>query len=545
MAILCNGFGHGGLRFVARAISCMPVARMTSFRIFLLLAGGPLALAACTPPAESPDEASPATVSLEHTAPETAAPPPNPLTQELLPEDFRWLWEPWTGDLPGIVERRALRVLLPYGGYQFYFENGRPRGATFEMLRQLERFLNAEFERRHVRIHIVPIPVSREQLIPGLLGGFGDLVATDLTVTPKRRELVAFTRPLLTDIREVVVLGPHAAPLESLDALAGREVFVRPTSSYAENLEQLSLDFERRGLEPPRIKPADEMFEAEDILDMLRTGAENLTVMDDYKARFWAKVIDGVEIREDLVVHEGGEIAWALRKEDTELAATLDRFMRKYGRGSAFGNDVYNRYLDQPEKARCSRSAQTYADIEPIVAHFMRFGEMYGFNWTMLAAQGYQESGLRQNRRSHAGAVGIMQIKPSTAADPNVGIDDISTAENNIHAGAKYLRFISDRYFSDAQIADVDRWLFSLAAYNAGPARIASLRREAQQEGLDPNRWHDNVELVAARRIGRETVQYVSNVYRLYIAYDLTVQRGAVFNERYGEILTHCNAQDS
>ena len=82
------------------------------------------------------------------------------------------------------------------------------------------------------------------------------------------------------------------------------------------------------------------MFEAEDILDMLRTGAENLTVMDDYKARFWAKVIDGVEIREDLVVHEGGEIAWALRKEDTELAATLDRFMRKYGRGRRGGREL-------------------------------------------------------------------------------------------------------------------------------------------------------------------------------------------------------------
>lgn len=544
MAILRNGFGHGGLRFVAYAISCVPVARVTSFRILLLLVGGPLALAACTPPAGSPQDDVSAAVRLQEAAQESAAPLPNPLTQELLPEAFRWLWEPWTGDLPGIVERRALRVLLPYGGYQFYFENGRPRGATFEMLRQLERYLNDEFDRRHIRIHIVPIPVSREQLIPGLLGGFGDLVATDLTVTPKRSELVAFTRPLLTDIREVVVLGPHAAPLASLEELAGRAVFVRPTSSYAENLEQLSVEFERRGLEPPRIKPADEMFEAEDILDMLRTGAEDLTVMDDYKARFWAKVIDGVEVREDLVVHEGGKIAWALRKEDTELAATLDRFMRKYGKGSAFGNDVYNRYLDQPERARCSRSAQTYSEIEPIVAHFMHFGAMYDFNWTMLAAQGYQESGLRQNRRSRAGAIGIMQIKPSTAADPNVGIDDISSAENNIHAGTKYLRFLADRYFSDPQISDIDRWLFSLAAYNAGPARIASLRRETQKEGLNPNRWHDNVELIAARRIGRETVSYVSNIYRLYIAYDLTVQRGAVFNERYGEILTSCSAQD-
>lgn len=468
-------------------------------------------------------------------------PHPNPLTQEMLPAEFEWLWNPWTGDFEGMVERRALRVLLPYGGYQFYFDNGRPRGATFEMLVKLEEHLNEELGRRHIRVYVVPIPVSREQLIPGLLAGFGDIIATDLTITPQREELVAFTRPLLTGIDEVVVTGPAAPPLDTIDDLAGRDVFVRPTSSYAERLRAVGDEFRARGLEPPRIEPADELFEAEDVLDMLRTGVAELTVMDDYKAEFWAAVMDGIEVRDDLVIESGIAVAWALRKEDTQLAEFLDRFMRLYGKGSAFGNDVYNRYLARPEHVRCANSAAAYEDIEPIVELFRRYGERYGIDWMMLAAQGYQESGLKQNRRSPVGAIGIMQIKPSTASGPNVAIDDVTTSENNIHAGAKYMRFLADRYFDDEAIGELDRWFFSLAAYNAGPAKINRYRREAAENGFDPNQWFDNVENIAARRIGRETVTYVSNISRIYVAYRLTMQRGLEFNRRYGDILASCD----
>jgi membrane-bound lytic murein transglycosylase MltF len=161
----------------------------------------------------------------------------------------------------------------------------------------------------------------------------------------------------------------------------------------------------------------------------------------------------------------------------------------------------------------------------------------------MLVAQGQQESGLRQNRKSPAGAVGIMQIKPSTAADRNVGVDDISTIDGNVHAGAKYMRFLADRYFSGDEIDDLNQWIFSLAAYNAGPAKIARYRREAAENGYDPNRWFDNVEIIAARRIGRETVTYVSNVFKYYVGYQLTVERTAILAERHGDVLAECVTQ--
>lgn len=518
-------------------------------RSVLLSAALVLALAACGP-STSQETAEPVPQRPAAAADETVPardpggePEPlvNPTTRDLLTSEFERLWQPWTGDLDAIVERRKLRVLIPIGGYQFYFHNGRPRGATFEMLVRLEAFINEELGRRNVRVYIVPIAVSREQLIPGLLEGHGDLIATDLTVTKEREQQVAFTRPLLSDIREVLVLGPTAPAIGTLDDLAGREIFLRPTSSYAEHLKDLQADFASRGLEPPVIAPADELLEAEDLLDLLQAGVADMTIMDEYKARFWEKIMDNIDVRGDIAIAEGGRIAWAHRKEDKQLAALLERFLRQFGKGTAFGNDVYRRYLQRPDRVRCAGSPEAYADILPLVELFQRFGEQYDIDWLRLAAQGYQESGLRQNTRSPAGAIGIMQIKPSTAADHNVDIDDVTTAENNIHAGTKYMRFIADRYFSDPGMHELDRWLFSLAAYNAGPAKINSLRREAREQGLDPDHWFDQVELVAARRIGRETVTYVSNIYRYYLLYQMTTARGAVTLDRYRDALTFCN----
>jgi membrane-bound lytic murein transglycosylase MltF len=121
--------------------------------------------------------------------------------------------------------------------------------------------------------------------------------------------------------------------------------------------------------------------------------------------------------------------------------------------------------------------------------------------------------------------VGVMQVLPSTAADPNVAIERIDELENNIHAGVRYLAFLRDRYFSDPEISPLDRNAFSWAAYNAGPAKVRKMRQQAAKMGLDPNIWFSNVEVAAARVVGREPVQYVSNIYKYYVAYRLVADR--------------------
>ena len=470
----------------------------------------------------------------------TEEPPVNPSTGELLPMPFSAIWTPWKGDYEGMIERRVIRVLVPYGGYQFYYDDGQPKGAVYELVQRFETYINEQLGRRNIKVYVVVIPVSRDELLPALLKGHADFVAADLTPTEARSNEFNFSRPLLTGINEVIVTGPAAPKVATLDDLAGQEIFVRQSSSYFEHLRRLSATMEASGLESPQIEPTDELLEAEDLLEVVNAGMIGMTVLDDYKARFWAGVFPEITVREDLVINEGGTIAWATRKDTPELLKVINQFLRKFGKGSMIGNDTFNRYLKDAARVRCAHSGNNTGKTEALADVFQTYGEQFDFDWLMLAAQGFQESGLRQDRRSPAGAVGVMQIKPSTAADRNVGIDDISTVDSNIHAGAKYMRFLADRYFDDEGIDDLNQWLLTLAAYNAGPAKVARLRREATENGYDRNIWFNNVEIIAARRIGRETVTYVSNIFKYYAGYQVISERSDIRSQRHGEILTEC-----
>jgi membrane-bound lytic murein transglycosylase MltF len=468
-----------------------------------------------------------------------------PSPDELLPMPFRVIWQPWYGDWDGMVERRVIRAVVPFDGYQYYYDAGKPRGATWELLQRLEKHVNETLSTGNVKVFVVAIPVNRDQLIPALEDGHADLIAADLTMTNERTSQLEFSRPLLTDVNEVIVTGKAVDPIKSIDDLAGREIVVRKSSSYHEHLLALQQDFTDRGLEPPTLGLADEILEAEDLLDMLNTGMIDITVLDDYKAKFWAAVFPHIVVRDDLVINESGAIGWAMRKNVPQFAMAIDGFMRRFGKGTMVGNDTYNRYLADASKVRCVQRRQPSDRLLNLASLFEKYGEQFDFSWLMLAAQGFQESGLRQDRKNPSGAVGVMQIKPSTAADRNIGIDDVTDIENNIHAAAKYMRFLADRYFNDPEIDELNQWLLTLGAYNAGPAKINRFRREAESNGYDPKKWFDNVEIIAARNIGRETVTYVSNIFKYYVGYQLTVERLSHRGERHGEALNSCWADEN
>lgn len=465
----------------------------------------------------------------------------SPAIDDILPLPYREIWAPWTGDLAGMTERRMIRVVAPYGGYMYYFDDGEPRGAAWELTKRLENYLNDELGRRNVRVFVIVIPLSRDQLIPALLQGHADLIAADLTTTEIRRENLGFTRPLLEGVNEVVVTGSSADEIETLDDLAGKEIHVRASSSYFEHLTRFAEAMRDQGLDPPNIVQVDELLESEDLLDLANSGMIDITVLDDYKAEFWAGVFPNIKIRKDLVIHEGGTIAWAVRKDSPDFLAKLNAFLREYGRGTLVGNDTYNRYLADAGDLRCNSGVDSGKRLEELAAMFRKYGDMYELDWLKLAAQGFQESKFRQNRRSDSGAIGIMQIKPSTASDPNVGIDDVSDADGNVHAGTRYMRFLIDRYFSDEDINDLNRWLLGLAAYNAGPSRVINLRNEAERNGYDSAVWFDNVEIIAAKRIGGETVTYVSNIFKYYIAYQMAFAKLNESEKRFGDALRSCS----
>jgi membrane-bound lytic murein transglycosylase MltF len=183
------------------------------------------------------------------------------------------------------------------------------------------------------------------------------------------------------------------------------------------------------------------------------------------------------------------------------------------------GNMLLKRYLKSTQYVKNALDDKEMQKFSAKVVVFKKYAAKYNFDHLLIAALAYQESGLDNSKRSQRGAVGVMQILPSTAADPNIAIPDIQELEKNVHAGTKYLRFIIDRYYADEPMNEGNKNLFGLASYNAGPARIRDLRQKAAGKGLDPNRWFYNVEVVAAQDIGRETVQYVSNIFKYYVAY--------------------------
>jgi membrane-bound lytic murein transglycosylase MltF len=363
------------------------------------------------------------------------------------------------------------------------------------------------------------IPVSRDELLPGVVDGRGDIAAANLTITDERRQQVDFSDPYLTGVDEIVVTGPASPSIGSVQDLAGQEVFVRQSSSYYESLVRLNGELERAGKRPVRLKLAPETLEDEDLLEMLNAGLTKLAVVDNHKAVFWAQIFPKIRLHPEAAVRTGGAIGWAFRKGSPKLAAAINRFVATHKKGTAFGNQLLNRYLRSAKYVKNALDPEDRAKYDRTIELFRKYGDRYGFDWLMLTAQGYQESQLDNARRSRAGAVGVMQVLPKTGQEMQVG--DVRQLDANIHAGAKYLRFMTDRYFKDAPMEPADKMLFAFASYNAGPAKIARLRKEAAQAGLNPNVWFNQVERVAAQRIGRETVQYVSNIFKYYVAYRL------------------------
>lgn len=429
--------------------------------------------------------------------------------------------EPFTGDLDEMRARRLVRALVTPSPTDFFVDSGTIRGIQAEYLQNFVERLNrgTRDETKKIRIKYVPVPFA--ELLPALREGRGDIAAAFLTVTAERDEKVSFCAPFRRSVAEVVVSHRGSTKIEAIEDLAGERVYVLDGSSYAEHLRALNERFDTDDLDPVRIEHADPRLRSEDILELVDAGVLDLTVIDDYKAELWSQALPDIEVHEDVTVTRGNRVAWAVRESSPALRAEIDAFVREAREGALLGNILIQRYFGDVTRIEDPTAQAERDKLHRYLDLFRRYGERYGFDPLALAAQAYQESGLEHERRSPAGAVGLMQVLPTTAADPKVGIPDIDDPESNVHAGAKYLAFLRDRYFDDPELADWDRRAFSWAAYNAGPRKIREARGLARRMGLDPNVWFGNVEVATGRLLGREPVRYVANIHRYYIAYRL------------------------
>jgi len=261
---------------------------------------------------------------------------------------------------------------------------------------------------------------------------------------------------------------------------------------------------------------------------MVNAGLLPFIVVDNHKAEFWAQIFSNLKVREDLAVNEGGEIAWAVRKNSPLLLKEINEFVARKNANLSFFNEVMRKYYTSTRILKNAYSPDSQAEYQRLIAFSKTYAGKYDFDYLMIAAQGFQESRLNQRARSQRGAVGIMQLLPSTAADPNIAIYGIDKdEERNIEAGIKYLCHLVDTYLDDPKLDQKNKTLMAFAAYNAGPGNLLRFRKWAASSGLDPDVWFFNVEEGAARIVGQETVQYVSNIYKYYVAYKLLTDHAA------------------
>lgn len=430
--------------------------------------------------------------------------------------------QPFTGDFDAMVKRRVIRVGVPFNRTYYFIDKGVQRGLSYEYLTLFEEQLNKKLRTGNLKVHVVLLPMPRDTLFSSLNSGQLDLVVAQLTVTPERQKVVDFTNPTRRNIDEIVVTGPGAPPIASLDDLSGKEVVARKSSSYYESLQELSRKLQAQGKPAIDIREASESLEDDDLLEMVNAGLIPAIVVDNYLAEYWKQVFPDLNIHDTLALRTGGNLAVAIRKNSPKLAAELNAYIDKFGLNSAIGAVLNKRYLQSTKYVKNAASDAERKKFIAMVQMFRKYGEQYKFDYLMMAAQGYQESRLDQDAKSQVGAVGVMQLMPETGKEQKVG--DITKIEPNIHAGVKYMRFVRNEFFEDQPMDDLNKSLFTFASYNAGPGRIRQLRRETERRGLNPNVWFGNVERIASERIGRETVTYVSNIYKYYVAYKLITE---------------------
>jgi membrane-bound lytic murein transglycosylase MltF len=483
-----------------------------------------LPLGACSGSRESPAATPPATAATPATDEE---PLPPPVYELSLTPDMRSLIDhTFPGDLDGMAQRRFIRAGVPFNRTYYFVDKGTPRGLSYEYLTRFEEELNRQLKTGKLNVHVVLLPMPRDQLLPSLKAGKLDMVVAQLTITPERQKLVDFSHPTRSSVSEVVVTGPGAPTLASLDDLSGKTVFIRKGSSYYDSVQALNGRLQQQGRAPVNVTLASESLEDDDILEMVNAGLVPMTIVDDYLADFWKRVFTDMSVHPALTLRTGGQLAVAVRKDSPRLRAAIDEFIAKNSLDTTLGRILNQRYLVSTKYVTDATSQTERKKFLAMRDLFKKYGEQYDFDYLMMGAMGYQESRLNQNVRSPVGAIGVMQLMPATAKQQNVG--DVTQLEPNIHAGVKLMRVLRDEYFGSEPMDDLNKVLFTFAAYNAGPGRIRQLRREAERRGLDPNVWFGNVERIASERIGRETVNYVSNIYKYYVAYRLLTDEAAL-----------------
>ena len=418
-------------------------------------------------------------------------------------------------DFDAIVKRKVLRVLTRNNAATYYLWRGELMGFEYDLMKK--------FASEHkLRLEMIVVP-DRQQLWSWLKQGKGDVIAASIT----RRQVPGFSFTEPYNIVNEVVVGRNegGSVPRNLKSLAGREIVVRPGSSYWQRIKKLQGD----GLDI-KLHAAPESMETEEIIDNVAKGQFDLTVADshilDIELAWRQDIESGVTLRSGL------EHGWVVRDSNPELLKALNEFVKSTYRGMFYNitRDKYFKHAGTIAKHMEQRvDGINKGKLSPYDSIVKTAADQWGFDWRMITSQMYQESRFNPHAKSNVGALGLLQVLPHTAKE--FGIKRLSEPKQGIEAGVRYLDWLRRRF--DNGLPLEQRIWFVLAAYNAGFGHVQDARRLAIKKGWDSNRWFDNVEksmlLLSQRQYasqsnygyvrGREPVNYVRQIRDRYQAY--------------------------
>lgn len=414
-------------------------------------------------------------------------------------------------DLPAIRASGQLRVLVNQSRNSSGEVRGEPIGVEYRRLRAFEQHLNRNArDGREVRLKLIPLP--KEQLLPALLRGEGDLVAPGELLPVRRNQAVSASAPLQRRVPLVVVSRQGNRRYASLAQLAGRSLALPAGSAAREALQTLNA-----GLKTPIVADwLDPSLAVEDVLEMVQAGILPMTAVELPIAERWARVWP--KLRIDTHLQLGGEqgMHWFVHREAQSLRAGIDRFLREY-RAPANQDAAFQRVYRRLYKVHYPLGRLELQRLARVRPTLMRHAEAQRLDWLLLAAVAFKESTLNPAARGAGGATGLLQITPAAAR--SVGVGNHASLEGNVQAGARYLAMLRQRFFASSQLNERERMAFMLAAYNLGPQRVQGLRAEARRRGLNPNQWFFQVERVAAERYGMGVVSYVNSINKYHLTF--------------------------
>ena len=432
----------------------------------------------------------------------------------------------WTGTYEAMRARGVVRLAVSYNPSLYYKDQGVVKGLMVEVAKDFSLWLDRKYGSVNDAngIKVVLVPVLSGKSPEAVLNGIADVAVVNVTerlMLSDRYE--GLTQVDTSPLSEVLVTNAELANQpKSFADMAGHVVHSSAPVRFRRSLSIENAKLALLDKAPIQVIEENNALTDEDLLQMVDANLLGGVFVDDWKADLWKSALPDIRVHPNIRLIDQGNVGWLVRNNDAQLADDLNRFAHELMAGGRLDRYRKTIFSKQVRSMKDPTQDKLWARFMRLYPTFKKYGRQYNLDPLLLASLGFQESVLDVNVRSGNGAVGIMQILPSTGK--HLGVINLRNADANIYAATKYMNQILNTYFSGSRLDKFNRTLFAIAAYNAGPNAISKMAIRAGDEGLDANVWLNNVEIIASDRLGTGVTSYVRNVYKYYVIYNYQLQ---------------------